>query len=316
MPGAAPCASGQTRSRWSRIRATRSTATPSTRGATTSRTTTRSPAPRGHRRALSAAQPAAARCASAMHDDLRPRRRRRRCFRSRQRPHVRAADRGRASSPRRAALTMYTGRRCSGGEYERSAFVAEPVHNLVHRDVLSQRRRRRSSRAGAASRSRVPRLRPSVVPARELLRRARRRAVRHRLLPRAHRAPGVDRERHAARTPAAMYAGQRSRAASTASFVIRPGLKSRPHSLWMSWPPTPDSHAGARRSVRRRAIGSSPRCRTPMRGGGAPPSVCWWRATIARSCRHCGRSRPLRRRRSDGCTPSGRWTGSAHSMPT
>ena len=89
------------------------------------------------------------------------------------------------------SVTPYTGDAFFDGEYRRSTFVAEPVHNLVHRDVIEPDgggfRARRGERG-----PRVPRVDRRVVPAGQLLCRPGRRALRHRLLPEAHRAPGMD----------------------------------------------------------------------------------------------------------------------------
>ena len=122
---------------------------------------------------------------------LRSRRRRHACFRSRQ-PAVRAADRSRAVHLGLQPHDVH--RRRVPGSTRAASFVAEPVHNLVHRDVIDgagatfvARRARGDGREFLAS--------TDLVPPGEPLRRARRRALRHRLLPSAHRAPGVDGQR-------------------------------------------------------------------------------------------------------------------------
>ena len=123
---------------------------------------------------------------------LGPRRRRARCFRS-PAAAVRDAERGRPDH-----VGVQPDVELSGAWPERfaaSAFVAEPVHNLVHRDRYAPAgstfvgpARARARREFLASTD--PWFRPV-----NLYRRTRRRALRRRLLPAAHRAPGMDGER-------------------------------------------------------------------------------------------------------------------------
>ena len=71
------------------------------------------------------------------------------------------------------SVTPYTGG-AFPGEYAHSTFVAEPVHNLVHRDVLAPSGASLRARRGSEG-ARIPRLDRCVVPSGRLLRRARRR---------------------------------------------------------------------------------------------------------------------------------------------
>ena len=155
-----------------------------------------------------------------------------------------------------------------GGEYEGAVFVAEPVHNLVHRDVLSQ--------AGPTFTARRGRSDQEFLAAGD----AWFRPVSFYVGPDAalyvvdyYRARIEHPEWTSSdtqRDPSSMYAGQdRGRIYRVVRDPAAAPPRTRPG------------------SAARRASSSWPRCPTRMRGGGAPPSDCsspaataaWWRAS-------------------------------------
>ena len=157
-------------------------------------------------------------------------------------------------------------------------------------------RRREPARAPRIGGPRVPRLDRRVVPPGQLLRRARRRALRYRLLQEADRAPGVDGER-VPQEPRRVHARERSRA-----HLPR---RLRQHAA------APHRSTTSRMRATRRSSRRSP---ARISGGAARRSGC---SSIARrergspgAGRACGRRRAPR---SAACTRCGRSTLSAGS---
>ena len=290
MPAAAPCGSAWIRRAWSRGRATRSLATPSTRGATTSRSENNDhirhevvaarylqrnpelPVSAAHGRS-----PITAAAAQVFPITANPQ-------------YELLTESGEFTSACSLTITPAGSSRAST---RKARFVAEPVHNLVHRDVIEPSgatfvaRRGREGREFLASTDAW--FRPVnfyVGPDGALY-------VIDYYRERIEHPEWTASEFH--KNPEQFALGAIA-AASTASLpdgaapaAPRRGLAPRPTRRW------------------------SPRCRTPTCGGGARRSGCCSIAGRRRSSRRSSRSRARARRRWAACTRCGRSTASACS---